>query len=32
MDKFTKPEDFRRDELIRIIEHSVVKLQSIFIF
>ena len=23
MDKFTKPEDFRRDELIRIIEHSV---------
>lgn len=22
MDKFTKPEDFRRDELIRIIEHS----------
>lgn len=23
MDKFTKPEDYRRDELIRIIEHSV---------
>ena len=23
MDKFTKSEDFRRDELIRIIEHSV---------
>lgn len=23
MDKFTKSEDFRREELIRIIEHSV---------
>ena len=23
MDKFSKSEDFRRDELIRIIEHSV---------
>lgn len=23
MDKFTKSEDYRRDELIRIIEHSV---------
>ena len=23
MDKFTKSEDYRRDELLRIIEHSV---------
>ena len=26
MDKFTKSEDFRREELIRIIEHSVERL------